>query len=328
MTKPIPILELSHAEMVETIRATDAPVFVAVNPVEFHGPHLSLHNDKLVTEGLSRDLHAALADGRADFPFLVAHELELGVEPCSGPGTRHVPYAHVRAVLLETVRALAEIGVKRIVINTFHGGGLHNLAIEEACAAFTKGGGRAFAPLAIALRSMVDLDPTLLEDALQVVPEAERRAVAEDLRFDFHAGWLETSLALHYAPTSVSPRFTSLRPAPSLAPDPLLRGATTIARLVGARGLATELDFLATAVTWPRLRPFIGYTGRPHLASAEAGARIAATFIARYAEAARAVLYGAADQPRAPFRFLPALTLGGRLAPTFVPLSDIDAESS
>lgn len=325
MTAPIHILDLPHHEMVDVIRSTDAPIFLAVNPVEFHGPHLSLHNDRLITEGLSRDLHAALARGRDDYPFLVAHDLELGAEPCSGPGTRHVSYALVRSAVLEAVRALEELGAKRIVINTFHGGGLHNLAIEEACRAFGRSGGRAFGPLAVALRAMVDLDPALLADAVATVPDVHRAAVAEDLRFDFHAGWLETSLALHYAPQSVSPRYVDLRPAAALRRDPLLGLLSRTAAAIGARSTATELDFLATAVSWPRLRPFVGYTGRPHLATAEAGARIAARFIERYAAVAKDVLEGGAELPRAPFRYLRAVTLGGRLAPTFVPPRDIDA---
>ena len=318
MTDAVMLLELPHHEMVRLVRSTDAPVFVAVNPVEFHGPHLSLHNDKLVTEGLSREIHA--------FPFLVAHDLEVGAEPCSGPGTRHVPYRHVRATLLETVRALAEIGARRIVINTFHGGGLHNLAIEQACRAFEAAGGRAFGPLAIALRAMVEFDPALLGDAIETLPDRERAAVVDELRFDFHAGWLETSLALHYAPASVSPRHVDLAPAVSLPRDRFIGAASAVAHRFGAGGLAAELDFLATAATWTRVRPFVGYTGRPHLATAEAGRRIAARFVERYAEAAEAVLYGKGEIPRAPFRYLPALTLGGRLEPTFVPADGIVAD--
>ncbi len=326
MTTPVLLLELPHHEMVRLVRSTDAPVFVAVNPVEFHGPHLSLHNDKLVTEGLSRDLYLRLAEHRSDFPFLVAHDLEMGAEPCSGPGTRHAPYQHLRQNLLETVRALHEIGARRIVINTFHGGGLHNLAIEEACRAFTAAGGRALGPLAIALRAMVEFDAALLDDAIETLPTVERAAVVEELRFDFHAGWLETSLALHYAPESVSARHVDLPPAVSLPRDRLLGAASALARRLGAGGLAAELDFLATAATWPRVRPFVGYTGRPHLATAEAGRRIAARFVDRYVEAAEAVLYGERELPRAPFRFLPALTFGGRLDPTFVPLGAIVAD--
>jgi creatinine amidohydrolase len=327
LTEAVFLLDLPHHEMVRAIASTEAPVFLAINPVEFHGPHLSLHNDRLVTDGLSRDLHAALAAERGgSFPLLVAHDLELGVEPCSGPGTRHVAYANVRATLLEAVRALAEVGVRRLVINTFHGGGLHNLAIEAACDAFERTGGRAFAPLAVALQAMVSFDDTLLADALATLEEPERGRVREGLRFDFHAGWLETSLALHYAPASVSPRHRELAPAPSLGRDRALGLASTLARRFGAAGVAAELDFLASAATWTRQRPFLGYTGFPRLASAEAGRRIAAAFVAQYIAMGRDVLYGAPrPTPRAPFRFLPALTLGGRLEPTFVPTPEVKA---
>ncbi len=326
MTSPVFLLDLPHHRMVELLASTDAPVFVAVNPVEFHGPHLSLHNDRLVTEGLSRDLHAALAKGRSGpFPYLVAHDLELGVEPCSGPGTRHIAYASVREALLETVRALAEVGAKKLVINTFHGGGLHNLAIEAACDAFERAGGRAFAPLAVALQAMVDFDHELLADPLATLPEPERSRVRETLRFDFHAGWLETSLALHYAPGSVSPEHRALPPAPSLGRDRAIGFASAVARRLGAAAISAELDFLASAATWTKLRPFPGYTGFPALATAEAGRRIASRFVARYVELAEPVLFGEAPCPRAPFRYLPALTLGGRLEPTFVPTADVRA---
>ena len=43
-------------------------MFVPVNPVEYHGPHLSLHNDAVITRGVARDLHAAL--GGADRGWL------------------------------------------------------------------------------------------------------------------------------------------------------------------------------------------------------------------------------------------------------------------
>ena len=50
--------------------ATGVPVYLPVNPVEYHGPHLSLHTDRLISRGLTDrerahpDLQAA-ASGRA-----------------------------------------------------------------------------------------------------------------------------------------------------------------------------------------------------------------------------------------------------------------------
>ncbi len=325
MTTATNVLDLPHHEARSLLSATRAPVFVAMNPVEFHGPHLSLHNDRHVTAGLSRDLHARLSEGRSDYPFLVVDDLELGVEPASGPGSRRTSYADARRAIVETCRALVELGARRAVINTFHGGALHNLAIDEGVRVFERAGGRAVAPLAIALARMVDFDEADVADALDVVhaTPAERAALRASVRFDFHAGWLETSLALHYAPRTVSPIHRELPPAPELGRDRALALAERVARTVGAGRISDELAFVSTAATWSRLRPFLGYTGMPHLASREAGARLADRFVDRYAEVARAVLDGGASAPRAPFAWMPWLTLNGRVDATHVPTDQV-----
>ena len=75
----IRLFDLPHSEA-RRLLSSGAPVFLPVNPVEYHGPHLSLHNDRLISAGLMRDLHAGLAM-KYDWPLLVADDLEVGVEP-------------------------------------------------------------------------------------------------------------------------------------------------------------------------------------------------------------------------------------------------------
>ena len=56
-----------------------APVWLGVNPVEYHGPHLSPHNDVLVCAGLVRDIHAKyLAANRNAKVALQGHADERG----------------------------------------------------------------------------------------------------------------------------------------------------------------------------------------------------------------------------------------------------------
>jgi creatinine amidohydrolase len=328
VTQTIHILDLPHHEARAVIAESDAPVFLSINPVEFHGPHLSLHNDRLITAGLSRDLHRALAGDRRDYPYLVVDELEVGVEPASGPGSRHTRFRDAERIVVEACRALTELGAKRAVLNTFHGGALHNLAIDAGVRSFERAGGRAFAPLAVALHMMVDFRSEELEEALTHLggTREERAFIRRNLQFDFHAGWLETSLALHYAPQSVSSIHRELPPSPELGRDRTMSALHRVARALGAKQAAVELDFIATAATWARLRPFPGYTTMPHLATAEAGASIARSFVAKYAEAARAVLDEGAPAIRPPFSWMPIATLGGRLDPTLVPTEQVTVE--
>lgn len=328
MTQPIHLLDLPHHEARALIAESDAPVFLSINPVEFHGPHLSLHNDRLITAGLSRDLHRALAGDRRDYPYLVVDELEVGVEPASGPGSRHTRFRDAERIVVEACRALTELGAKRAVLNTFHGGALHNLAIDAGVRFFERAGGHAFAPLAVALHMMVDFRGEELEEPLSYLggTREERAFVRRNLQFDFHAGWLETSLALHYAPESVSPIHRELPPSPELGRDRTMSALHRVARVLGAERAAVELDFIATAASWTKLRPFPGYTGMPHLATPEAGASIARRFVAKYAEAAGPVLAGRAPATRPPFRWMPIATLGGRLDATLVPTEHVTAE--
>ena len=78
-----------------TLLSSGAPVYLLVNPVEYHGPHLSLHNDGLLSRALVAQLHERFQRDH-DWPLLQAADLELGFEPVSGPGSRHSSFATVR----------------------------------------------------------------------------------------------------------------------------------------------------------------------------------------------------------------------------------------
>ena len=56
----ISLLDIPHQEARRLVKS-GAPVYLSVNPVEYHGPHLSLHNDRLISIGLIREVHEAFA---------------------------------------------------------------------------------------------------------------------------------------------------------------------------------------------------------------------------------------------------------------------------
>jgi len=367
------LLDLPHADA-RRLLSTGAPVFLTVNPVEFHGPHLSLHNDRLVSTGMARELHARWAGARPEWPFLLADDLEMGVEPCPGPGTRAHGLPEVRAAVERACAALADLGARRVVILTFHGSPLHGLAVQAGVDLLLSRGVRALAPFHVVLRALTrvshsspaaagpgrrrpcraadpDVDgghprlppasaplstampslrrearnPSLTEleepgplgAALDTIADPrERKEMARDLALDFHAGFFETSVALHYAPETVSPRHVDLPPCPPFRPHAGVAAASRLADRLGRAELARELRFAAAALAWIALRPFPGYTGRPHLANAAAGAVFARHMVDLYEREARAVIEDGAPPPRPILTWLGGLTLGGRL-PSF-----------
>ncbi len=293
--------------------ARGMPVWLCVNPVEYHGPHLSLHNDRVLSLGCIDEVGARL-EARHGWPIVLADHLELGVDPCPGPGSRPLPFAIVRDAVVESCRALAELGAQRVVLMTFHGAPLHNVALEAGVKWLRSRGIAALAPFHLLLHEMLALtDAAPYADAFApVVDDEDRARLAAQLRFDFHAGFFETSLALHWAPHTVSAIHRELPPCPAITPDAALARAAAGARAIGREALARELDYGAVAYGWSALRPFPGYTSEPALASRECGAVFAAHVVDRFAAVVDDVLHGRADAPAPIMPWVEWMTARGR----------------
>jgi len=303
---------MPHAE-VRDLFADGAPVYLPVNPVEYHGPHLSLHNDALISQGLMRALHARLF---ADMPLLAVPDLEIGVEPVRGPGSREVPYQTVLSLVRRACHSLADLGARRVILMTFHGAPLHNDALQRAVEALIARGVRALSPMAELMSLQVDppadLRARMATACDTIVDPSAREQMLEMLDVDLHAGFLETSLSMHLAPDSVAADLSTLPPCPPVSPSKALLAGARTAELLGRHRLAAELRFVAWGVGWYAIRPHPGYTARPDLANAEAGRLVTELIIERYAETATAVFDGASP-PEPPMRWLRGITLGGRM---------------
>lgn len=312
MTAPIRLFDQGHHAM-SGLLATGAPVFLCVNPVEYHGPHLSLHNDRLISEGVARDLFERLrAHANADWPFLLGEDLEIGVDPAPGPGTRFTPFRRARRLVVEACDALAEAGAQRVVLVTWHGGALHGHALAAGAEHLRRRGVLAACPFEVLLHKLVDLgDPQEYADAVAVIADPTERAdVLASLDLDFHAGFFETSLALHYAGDSVDPCFRALPDCPVWGTDRSLMALGRVVSRMGLTRIGTDIQFAARAAGWGALRPFPGYTGRPRHSDAEAGRCFAAHALDAFVPAIEASWRG--EAPIGPtMGWLRTLTLGG-----------------
>jgi creatinine amidohydrolase len=296
--------------------AGGAPVYLFANPVEYHGPHLSLDNDALVSRGLARDLHARLGRAHPDWPFLVTADLGMGCAVVPGPGSRPTPFLRQREQVLAACEALASLGARRVVLMTFHGDPLHNVALQAGVRALQARGIPALSPMNALVRRMMLLAPgdAQMAEVLDAIADpADRAAMAAEIATDVHAGFGETSLTLHYAPRTVSPCWRDVPPCPPWPPAPALRAASRIARLAGRETLAAELAYGGLLSGWMGLRPFPGYTGRPALASAKAGARLSRLIVDGMAEACRAVFDEGAPPPEPVLAWIEQATLQGRV---------------
>lgn len=312
----IALFDLPHRRA-RTLLSGGMPVYLSVNPVEYHGPHLSLHNDRLLSEGLIRGLGDRL-QVRHDWPLVLADHLAVGVDPCPGPGSRPVSFSQVRRLVVDSCRSLRALGAQRVVLMTFHGAPLHNLALEAGAAWLRARGVAAIAPFHLVLAHMLDLrDVGQYADALAPIRDPDtRRRVAARLPQDFHAGFFETSLALHWAEASVADSYGRLPPCPEPIPDPTISRLASAAEAMQQHTVARELRFAAQALGWQRLRPFPGYTSWPAPANRESGAAFAGHILRLYSEVVDDVLHGRAVPPRPIMPWTRWMTMGGRWPPS------------
>ncbi|MBN8615417.1 MAG: creatininase family protein [Deltaproteobacteria bacterium] len=324
MADAIPLLELPHRQARALLR-TGAPVFLSIDPVEFHGPHLSLRNDHLVSTGLARRFHEGLVaagpEGAA-WPFLLASTLDAGVDPTQGPGSRAVAFRDLCTLIVTACEALADLGARRVVLMTFHGAPLHSIAIHRGTEALIARGVRAVAPLNLLLSDVATSSPEPFAPALAHVSEPERSEMLRTLRHDFHAGFMETSFALALAPSSVDTIHRTLPDCPSITPDLRLMALARAADRAGRSHVAAELRVAAYGVGWSKLRPFPGYTGKPRHATAEAGEVFVRYAVSRAVPLIRDVFVGRAPPPP-PMPWMEALTFGGRMPGLDVPLEAV-----
>ncbi len=308
----IGILDLPHSKA-RSLLSTGAPVYLGVNPVEYHGPHLSLHNDALISEGLVRDTHDELRRDHPDWPLLCAGELDAGVGATPGPGSRPVPFRVVCELVERACTSLADLGARRVVLMTFHGGPLHSVAIERGVKLLENRNILVVAPFNDLFTEIIHGDGSDAAEAYETIEDPETRdRMLRAATTDVHAGFGETSLTLHYAPDTVGD-YRDLPPCPDFTPDPGISKMVLTFRAAGRKKVASELELLASAKSWLELDPFPGYTGSPHLANPRSGEVFARLISERYASIARDVFAGKCRSPQPAFTWLEKLTLGGRL---------------
>lgn len=290
--------QLPHQSIKEKVR-TGAPVFILVNPVEYHGPHLSLHTDGLISEGIAKDLYSRMLARHPSWPFLEFAPIELGVDPTPGPGSQKTSYFRLRSSILQAAKSLVEIGAEKVIWVTFHGGPAHNTAIHAGIDYLADKGIPSFNVMNLVLETMIDYDESYFAAAFESISDlAVRERLKNEMMSDLHGGFYETSMALHYAPQSVAKNYQETPDCPKIELNAVLSVFKTLVDRFGSRRLSREMGFGFYALSWAALKPFPGYTSRPRLANLDAGRVFAADLMRRSLTACERVFEQKEKAPR------------------------------
>lgn len=273
-------------------------LFLFINPTEYHGPHLPLANDFLISRGLAEQLAPRLQKAGLTKQFVAGPLINLGLDPTPGAGTIATSAARFDAYLAQFARKLPLLGVKRVVIMTFHGAPRHNHAIQRFINRLGESGIKAINPLNLLLSRMLTYQPGDFAAALEPVrDEAVRATLSQKLGHDYHGGFFETSLTLALSESSVDPQHKNLPDCPVVEIPAWQRAAIHGIRSLGQDSAARELTFAAEAMAWLNLNPFPGYTSMPRFANRKSGEIFVNEILGIYERAVRDVFVEGKSAP-------------------------------
>lgn len=242
--------------------------FMAVSPIEVHGPHLPLGTDVMVAAEVKQRLQRQIAEKHPDLTLVDMPPLYCGSDALPVPGSVSVPAKHLAGVLLSYCKALAGQGFKYLVVTDNHGGPRHQMAIDYASRmAWAKYKFYMIDPFLVIYKYMVRHDPKFME-----LTGLGPSRCGDDP--DNHAGTNETSLMMAVNSNFAGKDYSGI--PPSLLPEPrgvsgLVKGLGLLFSKLGARDFGADMVHLANTLAWVSQKPMLPYMGAPGLASKEAG---------------------------------------------------------
>ena len=252
---------------IEEIAALDKEktiFFLAVSPLEAHGPHLPVGTDIFVAQELQRRYIAALQEEFPEYAYVTLPPLFAGADALPCGGSLSVPAPVLKGLLLAYARGLSCQGFKYLFLSDNHGGPRHQLGVESAARkANKKYGFHVIDPFGEVFRLMVEHDAEFLRET-----GLSPGCCGDDA--DAHAGTNETSLMLASFPHMVQGDVDSIPPSLPAKPSAALLFVAKAAGIFSPR-LRGELIHLANTLAWVSSPSMLPYMGEPSRASKEAG---------------------------------------------------------
>ncbi len=190
----INLLDISWCEL-EKMPRSETVFFQVIAPVEEHSHHLPLGTDLFLGEIWAKKAIKILEENKPKLNCIMMPILPVAAGSMKGfPGCLYQRAKDVRKVLYSVLQNLAQFGFQNIIVVASHGDPMHQISVEKACEMInSKYGEVAISPLGSIVFS--GMRPT---KGANLSTELDK--MLQKYKFDFHAGWVETSMIMAEKP--------------------------------------------------------------------------------------------------------------------------------
>jgi len=184
-------------------------VFLALSPIEGHGPHLPLGVDYFDAIYFAEKTAELTLQKKPDFDVLIFPPIPLGTQLYKQPGSVRIKSIALYHIVSDIGVSLVESGFKYIFLLSGHGSPKDIVAIESACIDISKKRGIQMHNLSGAL-AVRFLRGDFLEKISAKLSNPLSDADKALLKKDIHGGWWETSMMLYLKPELVKENYKTL----------------------------------------------------------------------------------------------------------------------
>ncbi len=266
---------ISHSK-ISSLDKKRTLVLATLSPLEVHGPHLPLGQDMFEAYALAENASVKFTEKHADWNVILLPPVPAAIDCVPHLGSVSFPVRLVFETAYHLLKPFAKAGFARLAYSSFHGGPRHICCLEAAADKLTKDFDAPAASLFSMVLSRVAEGRVFLE-AVEDMPECAM--TLEMFKKDHHAGFVETSMALHLWPELVDDGWEELEPLYSgeveqgqNAGDSFLYAQQGKASLTDRmKKNASQVQAILKAIKHFNAHTYYGY---PALASAKQGEKL------------------------------------------------------
>jgi creatinine amidohydrolase len=186
-------------------------LLIAISPLEEHGPHLPVGVDAFNAAYFAQYTAEKIVEKHPDFDLILFPLLPVGTQVYKQIGSFYIKPETVYDITYSTGKSIAIYGFKYIFVFSAHGAPRQIVAIEAACRKISRRHKANMVSLTGAL-AVKFLDGEMYD---KIAAELGRDFSDEEkylLKYDYHAGWWETSMILKNQRELVKESYKNLKP--------------------------------------------------------------------------------------------------------------------